>query len=360
MKVPVITAETGRELNALTQSINPLLFWTCNYEPTLSYAINEDADFLAGIQDLYKFAIDTNCVLKGIAFNRPSCICPDLLSDGESKDLRETIDLVQTLRSVIDHNQSNYDGKLSSSRLDDYISWIRSILGKSEPTCIEDFGKLNDALKEIGNTLVTSSRKIIKRLAKRPDINAIAERWIDTVLKWYCSGTRQELYRSQLSDYYLAKACACIPNFKEDINSVELRRAVNRWISLQAMGQFEVPLKKLEAERREIVNAFESPSSQELVLRENYPKEFELVTENRNERLKEIDSETERIKAERSAYQAKCGNNKIDYFFNSERLNKQFQETLIELQKEQAGQTLLPQDFLQFDIERIFSIIRLP
>ena len=358
MKPAVITAEENRALNDLVRLIDPILFWTCNYEPTLSYALSEDALFLTGIQDLYKFAIDTNCVLKGIAFNSNNGICKNLLNDREiAERLRTTINIIQTLRAVIDHNQSALNGRISSSQIDGYVSWMRACIGKDQPLNPDDFRALNKELRAMGETLVESSREAIRLIKGHPDRNEIVGRWIEQILRWYCSGTRQEHYRGQLSDYYIATACASQPNFSYDVNPVDLRFKVNGLIMRQTTSRFDIPLRELKEERKDIERASERPSSQERALQEKYPDLYNLAVESRNNRLVEIDAEIEQIEANRSRFTS-SHRNLCDYFFGRERLYGQLRETMKELQEEGTAYTLLPQDFLQLDIERNFRSVR--
>ena len=358
MKSSVITAEENRALNDLVRLIDPILFWTCNYEPTLSYSLSEDALFLTGIQDLYKFAIDTNCVLKGIAFNSKYGICKNLLNDREAAErLRATINVIQTLRAVIDHNQSELNGRISASQIDAYVSWMRACIGKDQPTNQDDFQALNEELRAMGKTLVASSREAIRLIQEHQNRNEIVSKWIEQILRWYCSGTRQEHYRGQLSDYYIATACASQPNFNYDIDPVDLRFKVNGLIMRQTTSRFDAPLRKLEAERRDIERASEHPSSQERALKEKFPELYDLAVENRSNRLVEINAEIEQIEAERSRFTA-SHRNLCDYFFGQERLYGQLRETMRELQEEGTAYTLLPQDFLQLDIERNCRSVR--
>lgn len=357
-RTSVITAEEGRELNFLAQSINPILFWTCNYEPTLSYALSEDALFLSGIQDLYKFAIDANCVLKGLAFNSKNSICSNLFHREDAKQLRDAIDTIQVLRSVIDHNQSDFNGRTSAARVEAYVAWVGTHLGKSEPTSEKDFRTLNASLREMGGILVSLSRKAIGLISGRSDSKRIADKWIEAVIRWYCSGVHQEYYRGQLSDFYIAKACATRSNFNIDMTSGRLFSNVNRWISMQTTSQYDIPLGQLERERKEIDGASMGPLQQELA--EKYPEIFATVAESQNKRLLEIDDEIERLKKARADFESMYEGKKVEYFFNAERLSKQLHESLKAMQEADERLTLLPQDFLQFDIERHFDCVQLP
>lgn len=360
MVYPVVTAEAARELNIQAQTVDPILFWTCNYEPTICYAISEDARFLTGIQDLYKFAIDTNCVLRDIARNGRHCICPDLLPAKESNELSDLIEIVQNLRAVIDHNQSDMNGSLFSSQTESFTSWVRSIIYKDQPTDSSDFATLNRALNAMGNALVSLSGKIIDLLKQRSDREVVVKKWIEAILQWYCNGTRSVYYKSQLTDYYVARACARRAYFYSNVKSKELNSKIDRWIKKQTTQCFDAPLKRIRKERDEIQNHLSNPSNQELKLKAKMPEMYNRVVEERKSRLAEIDTEEEKLRRELVAFERLHGRNKCAYFFEAGRLNEQLHITLRALREEGEVFTLLPQDFLQKDVERTFAGVRSP
>ena len=58
----VISAERAEQMNQLVRNrIDSHLFLTCNYVPTDVPAPSSSAKFYLGIQDLYKFTVDTSC-----------------------------------------------------------------------------------------------------------------------------------------------------------------------------------------------------------------------------------------------------------------------------------------------------------
>ena len=360
MILPVITVETACELNAQAQALDPILFWTCNYEPTISYAISEDARFLTGIQDLYKFAIDTNCVLRGIAYNYSDCICPNLLPVEVSRELRNLIDTIQTLRAVLDHNQSEMSGSLFSNRAESFANWVRSIIGKDQPANSGDFAMLNQELKIMGEALVSLSRKTIDFLRQRSDSKIIVQKWTDAILKWYCDITRRDYYKSQLADYYTFRACARRASFYSSIQPKKLYSKVNRWINEQVTQSFNEPLNRAQQERVEIQEHLNNPSDRELKIKSKMPDMYNQVLEERKRRLIEIDTEEENLRKERDAFEKRYGRNRNNYFFEINRFYGQLRDTLDILREEGEGFTLLPQDFLQKDVERVFAEIRCP
>ena len=110
MNTPVISAETANRLNRLVQTqIDSRLFLFCNYEPTHSYTISEDAQFLTAVQDLYKFAIDSSGILQYYYRYVPKA------DQYQFKPLSGILDKIKALRSVIDHNQSAANGMVEQN-----------------------------------------------------------------------------------------------------------------------------------------------------------------------------------------------------------------------------------------------------
>ena len=355
-----IDKESANKINEIAREISPILFWSCNYEPTHSFAIGYDAEFLLGIQDLYKYAIDTNCLLKTLAFSPQKSICRDVLSKNELNELRRQLDLIQVLRAVIDHNQSDSNGRLAIENRNSFANWIRSQLKRDEPDSLDDYRVLCSRLDAIGDSLLDTSRTILQRILRKSDKDAIVDKWVNATLRWYCNGSRQEYYRSQLSDYYIARAIVKRPRFLYEVNPVTLRQKVNAWIRAQATHGFDSALEKLEAEKLSIRESLNRPSGFELKIQQADPEMYEKVIQERRRRLPEIDEEVVRIRGEQEAFNRRCGGDPLLYFFNSAHLESQLRETLSILKASGEDYTLLPQGLLQADVERVFKDVPSP
>lgn len=345
---PLITSDDAAGLNKKVRQIDPRLFWVCNYEPTRCYAYSEDGLFLTGIQDLYKFAIDTNCVLKGFAFRGVSCICMDVLDENETKALSEAVNLIQSFRSVLDHNQSDMNGMLLSDNKEVFDRWVASVLCKQEPEGEDDFLKLNQELRSIALMLIQHSNTIIDRALRRPDKYGLIAKWIDVTLHWYCSGTHQDYYRSQLGEYYLARAYAKRSNTNVGQDARELRRKVNKWIRRQVTHDLESQIDSL---RKAELN----PSPQELAFKERFPEQYQQFISSRPAQIQEKERELEELE---TRIQSQYRGEKVEYFFS--RLREQLEDTIKYLNQVNEQYTLLPQDLLHMDAMRVFGKIGSP
>ena len=355
-KIYAIAPEDVKKLGELAREISPMLFWTCNYEPTESYSINEDAMFLDGIQDLYKFAIDTNCVLKSLVYSPKNSIYDGLLSEEERKRMRSHIDTIQMLRSVIDHNQSELNGRYSAEYLDSYRRWIRTRLGSDQPTNNNDFAILCDALRDLGEALVSDCELILNRLKRMNNRQGIVDRWVDATIRWYCTGTRQHYYKGQLADYYIARSLRLRPHFLDNTPQWRINGKVNSWIRAQVTYEYD----RLVAERESIREHIDHPTSMELKVKSSHPEIYDAMQDQRRIEMKSISTKLVSIETDFDRLRAIHMDNKCSWFFDSQRLGNQLRSTIESLESNVESFTLLPQSLLQIDVELNFKDIPSP
>ena len=341
MNVPVISAATAQQLNrSVQEKIDPHLFLFCNYEPTLSYAISEDAQFLTAIQDLYKFAIDSSCILRyHYKYVQPK-------DQRRSRQLSKLIDQIKADRAVIDHNQSPDNGRVEQSLLQTYAAWIRSVLGKAEPTTLHDFAALNAKLAQMGSELVKLTNDWIRCIGREADTDKakIAEKWAKRTLQWYCSNSKTEIYMGQLMDAYLARATAA--GHSIDISDRQLRAKVRNWIEYACFFPLDETIKQLEDDitiLEEILQNTRMSADQQQALRREVTTYQQQLAAKKQEK---VDLQTE------------INGNPVEYFYRG--LEARLRNTISALEADQASYTLLPQDLLQEDIQLFFGRVPSP
>ena len=345
MNAPVIPAAAAQRLNRLVQSqVDPHLFLFCNYEPTRSYAISEDAQFLTAVQDLYKFAVDSSCILK--------CYYRYVLpADREPfKPLARIIDQIRALRAVIDHNQSDANGMMEQNLLRTCATWVRNVLGKPEPTTLQDFAALTARLTQMGNHLVRLTENWISYIGHKADADKArdAEEWTKRILRWYCSNSKTEIYTGQLMDAYLARTSAAgrsinIPNY-------QLQRKVNNWIRHAYLFPLSNAIEELETDIAGLGNMLQNSAvctrlsaEQQQTLRRK-AAEYRQQLAVKHQELADL--------------QTKIGENPVEYFYRN--LEAQLYHTISALAANPTDYTLLPQDLLQEDIQLFFANIPSP
>ena len=227
---PIISRKIADDLNSIAANIDPALFWVCNYEPVPTPVFSSDAFFLRSIQDLYNFAIDSNCVLKPIVFGMPNAISRQLLSDTDIQKAKYAINVINMLRAIHDHNHSGLNGALDIEKVGEYQDWVFSVIAKREPESLEDFDKLNLELKEIGSILIRISNNAMVAVAQHSNTSEIVQKWKRQTINWYCETVHREHYYSQLADYYLAKRQMLFPVSADSLSQRQLRKRVCKWI----------------------------------------------------------------------------------------------------------------------------------
>lgn len=328
----VISAVQADQLNRLVRKkIDSRLFLTCNYTPTEVPALGNSAKFYLGIQDLYKFAVDTSFVIGNLDKYLPV--------DTEQSFIREfrtQIDDIKNLRSVIDHSQSSYDGFFSREHLHRYDSIIKAALDKPEnkdgavakvklrPETEDDFELLYISLKDRADRLLKDLESFVERVATSGERQEITVRWIAATTEWYVR--KQDVYLGQLGDVYQAKMADAQKSTSwyrrrtaSELRGYQLRGKLNRWIENALFDDLDRMIKNCD------------------YIIHNYPKQAKVVMSKRNEYLQ--------ARLER---EAQIGENSRDYFFRN--LKQQLEDTM----KGYSG-GLLPQELLLADIERVFD-----
>lgn len=309
----VISVEQANALNKMVrEKIDKALFLICNYAPTEAPAPHADAKFYLGIQDLYKFTVDTSCIIGNLCYYVP----------GDKKSMfsnfRKQIGDIKVLRTVIDHNiDSEYGGFFVREQLESYTNLLHTVLGKLQPEREDDFQLLYDNLETRAAHLLTDLESFINTVAISCDKEVIAENWKQAILDWYCK--KQDIYMGQLADTYLANM-ATEGVVVESIRGYQLRQKLDGWIENALFADLDRKIESCD---------FIISEHPEYAARAVAEKEKHLQV--REQRCIQIGNLSCR-----------------DYFFKN--LNRQLQETM----RTYSG-GLLPQELLQADIKRVFS-----
>ncbi len=354
MSVPIISATVAHQLNQkVQQDIDPHLFLFCNYEPTVSYAISEDSRFHTAIQDLYKFGVDSNCILK--AYNQ-------FIPQQDRKRLnrlRDILDTICTLRAVMDHNQSVENGKIEQAHLEAYNAWIEKALDKSTPDTQQDFAVLNNSLGVIAKELVQLIEEFIKSVKANPDQAYVAKEWTDRTLYWYSSNTRTEIYKGQLMNAYVANASAAGHDYPDLHRMRTLHRKIGKWIEAALYHPYEKEIQELGDRIFLRENMLNGSSAMSQAIRDKMTAEqLQKFEDELKQGIAKDKERREEVKQERDELETRIGGKHIDYFFRN--LENQLHDTIRRLDTRGQSYTLLPQDLIQEDIESFFGEVPSP
>lgn len=186
-------AESDR-INLLVQKkIAPHLFLACNYAPSPYGVISEDAKFIVGILNLYKFVIDSSIIDK-----IPSIIDVAMSSTFNKKVFMEKVTLVKALRTVYCHNESEISGN------DDEIKIVNKWMQKT-PETLDDYKILNQQLQKLATDIVTVLYKFIDEAAKTKQRIVLIENWEDIIKSFYQRPNTRNILLGQLKKVYSAR-----------------------------------------------------------------------------------------------------------------------------------------------------------
>lgn len=261
MKDIISSSSAVTELNLLVQQkLAPHLFLCCNYNPLNLTGLNDDGKYYPAITNLYRVAYDSSCVIKQLFRFDPKI---NVRSE-TYHNLKDSLDTINILRSIVAHNNSPHNGHRESSNLDEYHYWVRKIIGKDEPDCCEDYSLLFHELQKISDTLYSSLVDYIETASKSPNKEAIVEKWEAMIIDWYCGGNvKRDIFLGELENEYLARA--------QRISIDRLDIQVARWIqnyytketslaNLQSLADMtrdpksKTAILKAIADRRQVIN----------------------------------------------------------------------------------------------------------
>lgn len=333
------------------EAIDPKLFLFCNFEPTVSWFLSPDAQYLISIQDLYKFAVDSSCIIKCYR---------DFLDRSQWKNydrLHGICDQINTLRAVVDHNQSDQNGWIEQNRLDGYTEWIRKTVGKEKPTEPKDFDLLNQKLFAIAKELIQLLEKFVDCVGRSCKKEEQVQLWINKTLRWYTSNTKTEIYKGQLINAYVANANR--PTSRDLYDPKHINRKIRKWVEAALCYPFDKKLKELSDSIKNCHNALDEDSPMYQKIKEKVPEDkFNGLIQQFQRNLKQYEHDEILLKEELNALENMVYHNCWEYFFSN--LENQLRSTMARLDADSTPYTLLPQDLLQEDIRIYFGCVPSP
>lgn len=354
MNISIISADAAQALNREVQKrIDPRLFLCCNYEPTVSYAVSEDGKYLIAIQDLYKFAIDSSCIIKNYRHFLPKKVI------NQFDRLQNILDKISLLRCIYDHSQSVQNGRIEQERLESYDIWLNKVLNKSTPETPADFALLNQTLSDMANELLLLLNQFIFCVSQNPNMQEVTTAWINRTLHWYCSNTKTEIYKGQLMDAYIANANANGKDYPRLYSSKSLNRKIRQWIENALYYPIDRELKEIDNKITLADNVLNGngPWVQAIQAKTSAEKFTELKENFRQQRDENLQRRFSLLQSKQDLEQRLNGN-PLDFFFTN--LEQQLHNTMLKLDTEQISYTLLPQDLLQEDIHMFFGAVPSP
>lgn len=207
------SSEESDRINQLIQSkIASHLFLACNYAPSPYLIQSEDAKFVVGILNLYKFAIDGSIIDK-----IPQIMDAAMGSTINRKAFAEKIKLVKALRSVYCHNESEISGN------DDDIKTVNSWMQKT-PQTINDYRMLNQQLQKLASDIVAVLDQFIKDASKTRQKDVLIKNWEGIISNFYQRPNTKNILKGQLKKFYSARKGITSMGKADDLDMVSCVR----------------------------------------------------------------------------------------------------------------------------------------
>lgn len=186
-------AESDRINQLIQTKIAPHLFLACNYAPSPYLIQSEDAKFVVGILNLYKFVIDGSVIEK-----IPSIIDAAMGSTLNKKTFTEKIAIVKALRTVYCHNESEISGN------DDEVKIVNAWMNKM-PQNISDYGILNRQLQKLASDIMALLYQFIEEASKTKQKAVLIENWEYNIGNFYRRPNTKNILVGQLKKFYSAR-----------------------------------------------------------------------------------------------------------------------------------------------------------
>jgi len=314
----LFSSSPAEELNnQVVSDISKHLYIVCNYNPSAVTVFSDDAKFISGVLNLYKFLIDANIWKKlepKLKKYNISCNYPAI--DGY-------ISIISSLRAVLSHNKDN----ASDDDLRVYNQWISDICGKRIIDTSDDY---KPAILELERIEIQSKNILSNaiRNAKHLRYNSsFIEDWEDCIISFYCKGNC-DIIRLQLKEAYLSLHTT----MQQKSN---LKYQISLWVEKGLHGHYLDELQNCKSVRLNYGNKLSNEQLTEVL-----SKEKELNTS-----ITTIENDVRKFKRKRSNKDL----NNWDYFdYYISMFEKKLKYAIKDIKAQ--NMTMLPQDIIQMII----------
>lgn len=202
MKNILFDSKGAEDLNRMIQSqIAPHLFLICNYNPNAFTILSEDARFIQGIANLYKFAIDVSIIKKIKIIDQELGSTIRVKHKSSLLELNRNLNIIGTLRTFAFHNNDHSD------TIDKTEKWIINTIHKKEFETSDDYTIAFRELERIGDKIYKEVVEILKYMDKEYTRKELIEAFQKQILLFYKTNNR--LIKEELRAAYKARNTTC-------------------------------------------------------------------------------------------------------------------------------------------------------
>ena len=260
------SCEESDRINQLIQTkIAPHLFLTCNYAPNPYLIQSEDAQFVVGILNLYKFAVDGSIIDK-----IPNIMDASMGSTINKNVFMKKIELVKALRTVYCHNESEISGNDDDVKIVD--AWMQK-----KPQTINDYKALNQKLQKLASDIVAILHQFIDEVSKAKHKAVLIENWEDIIKKFYRRPNTKNILVGQVKKFYSARKGVLS---MDRLDTIDMARCIRNYY----IGDIESKLEEKEDNYRVLCKKLSLSAEDQIKLRQS----VDIVQEKLIERKKQI------------------------------------------------------------------------
>lgn len=210
----------------VSESVAEHLFLLCNYNPDSILVFSDDARYIQGSLNLYKFLVD-------------SSICSNLQSIGKKyhidydyKRLDSIIAIINSIRTTLGHNLDERNG--TGEDKEKVEQWFLNMLGKKQPSNEKEYAMALDEIKMYGEESVQILNKFIEEIAKSSQKNEIIKEWEKLILSFYKRANSKNIFEGQLTLAYQSRAGSA-----QNITKMEIASWVKKMFTYREQSQID-------------------------------------------------------------------------------------------------------------------------
>lgn len=342
MKYSVLFDKDASEnLNELVRNkIAPHLFVLCNYEPDCLPVFGDDAKFIQGVMNFYKYAHDASLIEQ--LWNIDKQMGERVISSNRVlfNDLKRITDLISDWRTLYCHNISEASG--NDDKRERCQRWLSKAIGKKEIEKLDDYHFALKKLEAEAQRVYEIAKIIICKFSEcYADKMKLIATWEDYIIKYYGLPTNEAIIKSQLKLAYMAL-------FNSN-GETQLSRELACWCKNMYL-QEEQNCRLFEENEQQLQKKLSVEEFSKL--REVYEEQKRKISQLKNDIVKSKQKGKSEEIRRRITVESLREFDYLDYYIADVR-NKKIREYIPKAIAE--GYTMLPQDIIQYIIEVDFE-----
>lgn len=304
----------------VSKKIDNHLFLVCNYNPESLMVYSDDAKFIKGTMNMYKFLIDAGICNRLCSFEKKYNLSPEI------SKLKKTIDIINSIRTYIGHNEDHRNGFEESKH--DVERWFSDLIGKQYPESPQEYEKALEEIIKYGDECVKILYSFIDEVAQHKRKQEIIENWEGLIFDFYKRPNSKKIFVGNIKIAYQSRV-----GIDRNIKDIDVAMWTKKMLFCKEQSQID--------NLRELIKGRKLSNSVLMELDEKINENKQLINE-KNEQIARFVNKSER---DLRLFDY------LDYYIAS------IPQRIVEESKKENLISLLPQDVVQKIIESDFSSV---